>query len=104
MWYVLLGEDDFSQVIDAVSQLSDKWPELCHALGMPLSMLSSIRKDHAGDNTSCLHEGLSYWLLGKHSSEKNGPPTWKKLVDAVDSISGGAYHDLALKIAKDHKG
>ena len=101
---ILLGEDDFSKVIDVVSQLSDKWPELCHALGIPLSLLSAIRKDHTGDNVASLHEGLSCWLLGKHSNEKNGPPTWRKLVAAVDGISGGAYHDLALKVAEEHKG
>lgn len=99
-----LGEDDFSKVIGAVSLLSDKWPELCHALGLPLTRLSAIRKDHAGNNVACLHEGISCWLLGKHNSEMNAPPTWRKLVEAVDAISAGAYHDLALKIAKEHKG
>ena len=98
-----VGEDDFLKVVGAISLLSDKWLELCHALGIPLPQLSAIRKDH-GDSVACLYEGLTCWLLRKYDSEVAGPPTWRKLVAAVGSIDGGAYHDVALRIAKEHKG
>jgi hypothetical protein len=34
--------------------------------------------------------------------ERHGPPSWRKLVEAVDNPAGGSDHALALKIAKEH--
>ena len=97
-------EDDYLEVFNAVSQLHDKWSELCCALGLPLSQISAIRKDHAGNTVESLREGISQWLQGNYNIDKHGPPTWRKVVTAVDNPIGGNNHDLAIKISLKHKG
>ena len=97
-------EDVYLEVVDAVSQLHDRWSQLCCALGLPLSQISTIRKDHAGNTMDSLQEGISQWLQGKYNTDKHGPPTWKKLVAAIDNPVGGNNHDLAMKISVQHKG
>ena len=42
------------------------------------------------------------WLARKQDEEAYGKPSWKKLVEAVASRSGGGHRRLAAKIAKDH--
>ena len=51
----------------------------------------------------CLREGLTLWLQGDYDTAKHGPPTWRKLVDAVANSSGGNDLTLALEIAQAHK-
>lgn len=97
-------EDDYLEVVDAVSQLHDRWSQLCCALGLPLSQISAIRKDHAGNTMDSLQEGISQWLQGKYNTDKHGPPTWRKIVKAIDNPVGGNNHDLAMKISLKHKG
>lgn len=90
----ILGEDDYLDVINAVSKLSKKWAELCVALGLPLQQISEIRMATAGRGRESLHEGVSRWLQGKYD------PSWRKLVAAVRRIN---EHKLAMKILSKHK-
>ena len=49
-------------------------------------------------------EMLQIFLKHRYNIEKYGPPTWRKLVEAVDSPAGGNNHSLAKKIAENRKG
>ena len=41
---------------------------------------------------------LLIWLRRNYNVDKYGPPTWQRLVDAVDNVD----HALAKKIASKH--
>lgn len=97
-------EDDLSEVFDTLLPVSSKWSRVCCCLGLQASLLDTIKKNHPGDIEECLFEGLQQWLQRNYNTEKHGPPTWRKLVEAVDNSSGGHNHTLALEIAKKHEG
>ena len=86
-----------------MSPLSAKWFNLCCALGLTPSQLSKIEHDHPGNIEACLREGLTNWLQGSYNTERHGPPTWRKLVEAVGHPAGGNNHALASDIAGKHK-
>ena len=47
-------------------------------------------------------EMLLVWLRHSYNVDKHRPPTWRRLVEAVDSDAGGNNHALAKKIASNH--
>ena len=97
-------EDNYLEVVDSVSPVHNRWSQLCCALGLSLSQISAIRKNHAGNTVESLEEGISQWLQQNYNTDKHGPPTWRKLVAAIDNPVGGSNHDLAMKILLKHKG
>ena len=99
----LAGEDNYLDVSTSVWSLCANWHDLCLALGLPPSLLSTIKREQAGDSKACLRESLTNWLQRNYNTEKHGLPTWRKLVEAVDLPAGGKNHALALKIAEEHK-
>ena len=72
-------------------------------LGISDDDLSAIEQKRCDDPGACLREGLTRWLKEGYNTEKHGPPTWRRLVDAVANSAGGDDHSLALDIAKEHK-
>ena len=95
------GIDHLPCVLDSVIKCHEKWFNLCLALYVPYSKLAGIEMSHH-DPTTCLREGLAVWLKGDYSEDQHGPPSWRKLVAAVDKPSGGNHTALALEIAKNH--
>ena len=49
-----IGEDDCFDVLTSVSPLCIKWHDLCLALRLPLSLLSTIKKEQSSDLSGCL--------------------------------------------------
>ena len=90
-------------MFDAVHNCRAKWRNLCLILGISDDDLSAIKKEQSDDSDDCLLEGLTRWLKGGYDTEKHGPPTWRRLVDAVANSAGGDDHALALDIAEEHK-
>ena len=90
-------------MFDAVYDCRAKWRNLCLILGISADDLSAIRKEQFGDTDACLQDGLTCWLKEGYDIEKHGPPTWRRLVDAVANSAGGDDHTLALDIAKKHE-
>ena len=82
-------------------QLTSRWSDFCKSLGLPDSEVTSIREDNTDNKIQSLRDGLGYWLQGKCGSD---PPTWKQLVVAVDNTYTEGSHELAKKIAEQHKG
>ena len=73
------------------------------ALRLSLSELDSIESSSKQIPRRMLTKVIACWLRHKsYSAEKFGPPTWRMLVKAVDSPTGGNDHTLAQKIAVNH--
>ena len=51
-----------------------------------------------GNPSRCLDGVIERWLNQDYNWEKFGVPSWSKLVDAVESRSGGKDPALAKKI------
>ena len=92
------GERDLYHVYRELISIKSNYYQLGIGLGLPPGELSSIRKG-AQDIEQAFSEILVAWL-------KNigvlGPPTWRRLVEAVDSPAGGNHPALAMSIAKEH--
>lgn len=95
--------DDLAEMLKKLSGLASKWYDLCVLLGLRPQLLSRIEKDHPRDSQGSLRDGLTNWLKKKYNTKRHGPPSWRKLAEAVDNPAGGSNHRLALDIAKKHK-
>ena len=73
-----------------------KWDSLGLNLGLHPDRLEVIKQD-AGLTEGRLREVLSDWLRRSYNVERNGLPSWKALVSAVQPIDGA----LAMKIKED---
>ena len=71
-------------------------------LGLPLREMDAVQKAFRQDIPQAFTEVLRIFLRHRYNIEKYGPPTWRRLVEAVDSFAGGNSHALAKKIAKHH--
>ena len=69
-------------------------------LGLPAGELDVIRKDHAVDQA--FNEVILRWLRQQYNVARFGHPTWKRLVEAVQSPIGGNNPALAVEIATSH--
>ena len=98
MLFVCKGEDDFFEVYEKVVNISSRYYELGIALRLPPAELDSLRVDES-KAARALSGVLQAWLKQNYNTEKHGPPTWRKLVEAVDSPAGGNNHALAKAIA-----
>ena len=70
-------------------------------LGLPIGELDAIRKEHPQVDQA-FNEVISRWLRQRYKITRFGRPTWKKLVEAVNSPVGANNPALALKIAAKH--
>ena len=73
-------------------------------LGLSYTELEAIQR-------ACMfniEDGLSMvvitWLRQKYNIIKFGPPTWRRIVEAIDNEAGGNNHLLAKQIAERHQG
>ena len=75
-------------------------------LGLSYAQLESIQKTPLCivDIGTALTEVVLTWLRQKYNTARFGLPTWRKLVEAVDSEAGGNDHTLAKEIAVHHPG
>ena len=71
-------------------------------LGLPPREMDAVQKAFRQDIPQAFTEVLKIFLKHRYNVEKYGPPTWRKLVEAVDSPAGGNNHALAKKIAEHH--
>ena len=81
--------------------ISSRYYELGIALRLPPAELDSVKVDES-KSARALSGVLQAWLKHNYNTKKYGPPTWRKLVEAVDSPAGGNNHALAKAIASEH--
>ena len=97
-----IGEDDFREVHREIRPLMENYHTLGIELGLPIQELSKIKKGFPHALDQAFSEMLLIWLKHSYNVERYGPPTWRRLVEAVDSEVGGNNHALAKKIASNH--
>lgn len=75
-------------------------------LGLSYAQLKSIQKTPLCivDIGAALTKVVLTWLQQEYNTARFGLPTWRKLVEAVDSEAGGDNHSLAKEIAARHPG
>ena len=95
-------EDDFREVYRKVVSIQSNYYQFGIELGLPLREMNAVQKAFRQDIPQAFIEVLQIFLKHGYNIKKYGPPTWRKLVEAVDSPAGGNNHSLAKKIAKDH--
>ena len=96
------GEDDLRDVFREVLTLEARYYLFGTELGLPPQELDTIRMTYAQDISQAFSEVLLTWLRQRYNTDKYGPPTWQRLVVAVDSHAGGNNHALAKIIASNH--
>ena len=93
---------DFFDIMDYLGNKQGRCYEIGSALKLDEDRLDRIRAECLLNNNKALRQIISDWLKKNYNTERHGPPTWKALVKAAKSPSGGNDTELAEKIAKDH--
>ena len=102
MLMAFTGEDDFREVYREVVNIQSNYYQFGIELGLRFRDMGAIKKALQLDIAQAFTEVLGIWLRHSYDVKKYGPPTWRRLVEAVDSPSGGNNHALAKKIAEHH--
>ena len=74
------------------------------SLGLSANELESIRLKSLGDPELAMGEVISTWLRQSYDVERHGLPSWRRVVEAVDSGAGGCNYVLAKEIASKYQG
>jgi hypothetical protein len=64
--------------------------------------MDAVQKAFWHDIPQAFTEVLRIFLNHRYNIQEYGPPTWRKLVQAVDSPAGGNNHALAKIIGEHH--
>ena len=100
LWPItFIAEDDFRDVNREVISLKAHYYNFGVELGLPAQELDAIRTAFNQNIDQAFTEVLLVWLRHRYKVERYGPPTWRRLVEAVDSPAGGNKHALAKAIA-----
>ena len=84
--------------------MAGNWRKLATGLKIPRSLLSVISSKCSNDPNECLLALLEEWLKESYDVKRYGHPSWRSLVKAMASSSGGANPALAQTIAEKHPG
>ena len=87
-----------------VLDLAPKWMDVGLMLGVRHSYLKEIRIAYRESPRECLKEALEQWLKQAYDVNKNGLPTWKKMVEVAADPIAGDNPALAAIIAQNHQG
>ena len=90
-------------MLKELSPISAKWNSIGLALRLKSDTLEVIQAGNIGDPRSCLTSVVKEWLKRNYDVRKFGEPTWRWLVEAVSSPTGGANMALARDMARKHK-
>ena len=100
LWLIgITAEEDFRDVYREVISLKAHYYTFGIELGLPAQELDAIRTAFYQNIDQAFTEVLLVWLRHRYKVEKYGPPTWRRLVEAVDSRAGGNNHALAKAVA-----
>ena len=94
-----IEEDDLREVFRCAVNLKTCYYELGIELGLPPHELDAIQSENI---SQALTNVLLAWLRQRYITDKYGLPTWRRLVEVVDSPAGGNNHALAKAIASEH--
>ena len=98
----ILGPDNLRDVLHEVSTLKSSYFSFGVALGIPVSELEALKIQYSLNVEQALTDVLILWLRKNYPTSSTTPPTWRSLVKAVASSSGGNHYGLAVDIASCH--
>ena len=99
---VITGEADLRDVCRELVSIKAKYYQLGVELGLLPGELDAIKKEDPQDVDQVFTKVILRWLRQHYDVARFGGPTWRRLVEAVDSPAGGKNHALAVKIALKH--
>lgn len=95
-----IAPETLTGIVALLDPVATHWDSIGIFLGIPYEDIQRWRLEHSiVDRLTRMVEG---WLERKHDVEEFGEPTWRLLVEAVATMSGGNNQRLAAKIAKKH--
>ena len=97
-------EDDLLSVYREVLDLAINWMDVGLVLGLRHTDLKEISTTYRENPKKCLKEALAQWLKQKYDVDRNGLPTWKKMVEVVEDPIAGENPALATILARNHQG
>ena len=97
-------EDDLFSVYCEVIDLAPNWMDVALMLGLRHSYLKEIYTAYRERPRECLKEALAQWLKQAYNVDRNGLPTWKKMVQVTAHPVAGANPALAATLAQNHQG
>ena len=91
-------------VFREVRDLAPKWMDVGLTLGIRHSYLKEIRTTNRESPRECLKDALEQWLKQVYNVDRNGLPTWKKMVEVAADPIAGENPALATTLARNHQG
>ena len=98
---IYIGEEDLSDVMDAVRTRRSSYYPLGRKLGIRPTDLDAIHV-YSTNLDQALNDVLLLWLRQEYNTLRFGEPSWRVLVKAVEDQSGLNSHLLAKEIALTH--
>ena len=89
-------------IMELLSPLESCYYSLGMALRLGMEYLEDTEEKFGETHSKALRKVVVAWLQQRYDVAKFGPPTWRMLVEAVDSRAGGNHRLLAVNIAQDH--
>ena len=101
--YPSVGEEDCIVILEELETVAHRWYDIGLSLGFKSSTLDSI-KSKGQDVHELLRNMIIEWLKMSYNVERFGPPTWRRIAEAVRANSGGKNPALADNLAKKYGG
>ena len=89
------GADDWNQVLIECSSLASKWELISAYLGLPISVIDTIKLNHPTDVQGCWNEALKQWITQCYDIEKFDRPSWQRLLKAIAMVDTLQFTRLA---------
>ena len=86
--------DDLTDVLNEVESIAAKWNVFGTKLGISHGSRETIEKDKKGVQ-ECLLALLTAWLKKNYNCRRHGNPSWRKLAEAVQSLDGALFQQIA---------
>ena len=96
------ADEDIRDVLSEVQDIKHAYYQLGIELGLSPGKLESIRAMYHQRINQAIIDVLLLWLRQDYDLQRHGHPTWRRLVEAVDSPNGGNNPALAINIANRH--
>ena len=93
------GESDLLKIIQELEKIAYRWYHIGLTLGLLNSTLENIKSKEHEDNHDLLRGVIVEWLKMNYDTTKFGPPTWRRIVEAVRATTGGKNPALADRLA-----
>ena len=87
-------------VASLMDGVATQWASIGLFLGIPYKDIEIFKMEDSLENS--VTRMVEAWLQRKHDSQAFGEPSWRRLVEAVASPSGGNNKSLASQIAAKH--